>query len=435
MTKPRILRRPGKRILVVDTVLEFGLSVAQRLQRDGCDVCYSSIWGPEGASPYCDFLGRGCSLRLAPEAWMAQIEWAQLATVTGSEHRGALVEYLRAQRVPTVGPDSRGAALELDRDLGHKVAAAAGLRVPWQQRFASVAAIRDHVKASRGLYVLKLDQTLRAACETFVSSDPSAEDLLSVLDRLESRLGFAAGSVGLYLQERVAGLEVSVGGWFNGREIVDGRLLVNYESAPGFLYDLRVSGHSLIDARQLTAALAAQDYRGPFDINGMVGADGRLTYLEWTPRWGAGMTEFMCHATENLAALLEASATGGQARLLRKDLAPLTLVVNARVDDPDEICDVILPRGGAMPVAEADRSFWADNAGFARAWHVFPLQRGEHRRARYVADAATVDDAAIKIEELAGRARLVDSYVDTAAAVAVLRDRADELADYFKDAA
>ena len=47
----------------------------------------------------------------------------------------------------------------------------------------------------------------------------------------------------------------------------------------------------------------------------------------------------------------------------------------------------------------------------------------------------TTIDAAIKIEELAGRARLVDSYVDTAAAVAVLRDRADEVADYFKDAA
>ena len=427
------------RVLVVDHILMFGLSLAQRMGKvDGHEVVYASNWGPSSDSPFCEFLGRGSAgVELDPEGWMRHLEGIDVATVTGSEHRGHIVEFLRKVGVPVCGPDSDAVRLELDRQFGWEIARGAGIKVPWQQRFDDLSEVREYVEQNPGKYVLKLDQTVRAAGETLVSQDPKGEDLIAGLTRLEVKLDFCAGSVGYYLQELVEGTEVAISGMFNGNKIVGDRLLVSFDASSGFCYDLRVDGSALLDASALTAALQALEYRGPFDVNGMLTPSGEFVFLEWTPRWGSGITEFFCHSAMDLGELLRSVATGEDCPLLMPEVeGKVVVLVNVREEDNAEnILSIILPKGQDMPVLDPSGvSFWIDNAAKTNEgkWVVLPVSKDEHRKGRYCAHAATLEEAIKLVDKLAETCKIAECFIDTARAMQELDKRVKTIYGHIK---
>ena len=115
------------RILVIDPILFLAPVLVQRLVLDGHEVVYAPIWGPKSDSPFMDALCRGTGAKVDPEGWMNWLDWAEVATLTGSEHRGHITTFLRKAGVPVSGPGPWGVRLELDREFGHEQFRQAGL--------------------------------------------------------------------------------------------------------------------------------------------------------------------------------------------------------------------------------------------------------------------------------------------------------------------
>lgn len=417
------------RVLVVDHILMFGAPVAQRLAREGHEVVYASVWGADSDNPMADYLCNGNSkITVAPEGWMKYAKWADVATVTGSEHRGHVVKYLRDQGVPVAAPGAWGAELELDRGFGTKIAEECGLKVPWSQRFSSPEEVEAFIKKHPKRYVFKVDQNARAYAETTVAADPESHDIIEVVRRMSSLMPFKSPTVGYYLYEMLEGTEVAAGGWFNGEKFI-GDLYLSFDGSGGFCYDLRYSGFDLVDRKKVEDRLRAAKYRGPLDINGML-VDGEFVYLEWTPRWGMGMTEFYCHAAENLGEMLRAVATGREALpVAEKYRDRVAAILNVRDEsyENDNFLDVTLPEGQNLPVVRDNASFWVmwPAKSPEGRWISLPVHTREKRKAAYVGFGADFPAAVAAAEKLAEEALISTAAVDGSRTLKELSKRVD----------
>lgn len=407
------------RVLIIDHILLEGATLAQRLVKDGHEVVLSGIWGRQGDSPVSRFLGNGLAgVKIDPDGWMRWLKWADVATVTGIEHQGKIVSYLREQGVPVAAPGPWACSLELDRTVGQTVAREAGLLTPWQKEFANPDEVVAFIEKNPRRYVLKVDQNLRAYIETFVPDEDDSADMVQRLKSLSGRIPDTKN--GFHLQEFIEGVEVAVGGWFNGDQIL-GDLYVSFDGDFGFCYDLRYTGDGFLDRAKLEAVLKKGKLRGPFDINGMV-VDGKFYYLEWTMRWGCGMTDFFCHATEDLGELLRGVATGGPGVPVRAELmGKMATSILLRYDDDD--CDeasltVGLPEGESLPVIKPDVSFFVTWPGKSPdgKWMSLPVLPTK-RRGMYVAVADTLEECLRKVDIMS------DSYYIPQGAVEVARAR------------
>jgi phosphoribosylamine-glycine ligase len=418
------------RVLVVDTYLCHGLPIAQRLRRDGHEVMYASIWGPESESPYMSTLGLGMGFELAPDNWMKGIGWADVATVTGSSHRGKIVEYLRKNGVPVAGPGPWGTRLELDRAYGREIFREIGLKPPEVQRFFDPDKLVAYVKKNPNRYVLKIDQTARAFLETFVGSDPEGEDVAEKVRMLAPKLAaFPKDGIALHLEEFIPGTEVAVEGWFNGKELV-GPLMVTYDGDGGFAYDLSVDSSKLVDPEAITRAYAKRKFRGLVNINGMLTDDGEYRPVEWTPRWGNGLTEFFCHSVSDLGEMLLGVATGRKVETVRSALKDrMVLIVDAKTEEiPEHALDIVTTED--LPVVRKNSSFWATYPAKIRdKWLSLPVvnDRFGRRVAAYVADAPTLDKAFREVDALAGDVSVSGAMVLSGMARKELTKRVDRI--------
>jgi hypothetical protein len=407
------------KVLVIDYTLFAGLLVCEKLSRDGHEVVYSSIWGPMSDSPYMDALGKGLpNVKLAPDGWMEWIEWADVATITGSEHKGGITNYLRKRGLPVSGPGKWQARLELDRQFGKEVFRKVGLDPTDGQRFTDVDDLVDFVEANPNRYVLKLDQTARSISETVVGEDPEGKDIIDAARAIGVQVRFADGAVGMYLDELVKGTEIGIGGWFNGKKIL-GDLMITYEGHAGYAYDLRNTADKLVDRKKLESVLASHTYHGSFDINGFLTEDDEYRPIEWTPRWGGGTTEFFCHVTPDLGKLLYACATGGTAPVLSESAkGKVGVIVNAKdeSEDMDTPMDVILPKGKGPPFfLNKDASFWVMwPTKTKRGWMSLPVLGEQMRRVgMYVAIGDTFDQALDKVDDVAEEAKIAGTVVES----------------------
>ncbi len=373
-------------------------------------------------------------ITVAPDEWMNWIGKVDCATITGSEHRGHIPSYLRKNGVPVAGPGPWSSKLELDRAFGQKVLTEMGLRPPKTEVFTRVSDVINHIESNPARYVFKLDQTARSVSETFPGQDPDGRDVADHLRKIENKLRFAEGLVKFYLEEAMKGTEVGVGGWFNGERFLNS-LMVTYEDHGGYAYDFRVTAEKLLDEEKIASVLRKHKYRGTIDINGFLTEDGYRA-IEFTPRWGGGTTEFMCHAAEDLGELLYACATGGETQVLRKAVSNggVTALVNAVVDEVDDIpWPITLPNEkGAVPVAwQGDSSFWMTwPSRSSHGWVNLPVLPLEKRVGSYVATASSMGRAFRKIDDLSGRAYMAAATVELGRAKEELVGKVDKVYRY-----
>ncbi|MBP0494010.1 hypothetical protein [Roseomonas indoligenes] len=139
--------------------------------------------------------------------WRAELDWVGRDGIIFFERigRGAIQEELRAQGYRVVGGSTFGDRLEAEREFGQTVLREAGLAIAESHSFAHPSLALEWLVRHPGRYVLKHDDTART---TFVGDHPEGADLAFMLRR--------AGEGRVLLMERLDGVEVGVGAYFDG---------------------------------------------------------------------------------------------------------------------------------------------------------------------------------------------------------------------------
>jgi len=158
----------------------------------------------EEAAEHRAFLGL---LDFVPD-WWAELDWVGRDGVIFFERigRGAVQDALRAEGYRVVGGSAFGDRLEEDRAFGQAVLREIGLPIAESTSFAHPSLALEWLARHPGRHVLKHDDVHRT---TFVGDHPRGDDVAFMLRR--------AGEGRVLLMERLEGVEVGVGAYFDGK--------------------------------------------------------------------------------------------------------------------------------------------------------------------------------------------------------------------------
>lgn len=187
------------KVLIIDTVGSAGLDLAMRAEQAGHHVRYYNLpkeWDT----------GEGLVDRV--DAWEPEMDWAELIIPTGNNlYEASLAPYF-GKGYPIFGANAKGAALELDRELGQQTLKACGVQtVPYHcvQKIEEAIAL---VQRTQKAYAIKPWGGTTDKSLTCVARD--ADEAIFMLTRWK-----ADGLDGqLMLQEKIDGVEMGIAGWF-----------------------------------------------------------------------------------------------------------------------------------------------------------------------------------------------------------------------------
>ncbi len=250
------------------------------------------------------------------EDWRSELPWVGrdgIVLFEGLGH-GAAQDRLRAEGYRVVGGSALGDRLETDRAYGQSVLAGLGLPTAWSQGFATPAAAADWLGRNPGAYVLKYDGGIGA---TFIGEHPAGADIAFLL-----RQGPERGVV--LLMERLRGIEVGIGGYFDGTRFLH-PACIDFEHKRFFPGDMgemtgemgtlaAFEGAERLHAatlERLTPVLAAAGHVGYVNLNLIVDERGPFP-LELTCRFGnPGFAILAAMQADGWGDLLRRMAFGG----------------------------------------------------------------------------------------------------------------------------
>ncbi len=279
------------RVLMLSREL-YGASICHRLAREGCEV---RIWGL--ACEYADALdgiaGKAADLSKGLD-WVGR-DGLVVADCVGF---GALQDELRAKGFSVVGGSAGGDRLELDRPWCQRLLAECGVATVPTLHFANAELAIAHVRAHPGPdgWVIKQNGHSESLF-CYVGRLADGSDVIDMLACYRSRYG---DDLGIVLQRGVAGVEIGVGRYFNGRDWV-GPIEMNVEHKklfPGGLgpktgemgtlmwYDADEDNRLFQGTlSRLVPYLREAGFHGDVDINCVVNEKGAFP-LEVTARFG-----------------------------------------------------------------------------------------------------------------------------------------------------
>ncbi len=257
---------------------------------------------------------------IAPVAdWRAELGWVGHDGVILFEGvgQGALQDQLRRDGYQVIGGSAAGDRLEQDRSHGQAALAGAGLPTAWTRGFPDPPAALDWLAGNPGCYVLKYDEP---GHNTYVGEHPAGLDVAFMLRRPDHR-----GPV--LLMERLRGVEVGIGGYFDGTAFLQ-PACIDFEHKRFFPGDRgEMTGEmgtlaSYEGAERLFAAtlgrvaplLAAAGHVGYVNLNLIVDERGPFP-LEFTCRFGnPGFAVLAAMQAAGWGDLLARMARGGGGR-------------------------------------------------------------------------------------------------------------------------
>ena len=253
------------------------------------------------AEPLCHGTLAGMVERTAD--WRAELEWIRAAGRDGiilfenvADSRGALQDRLRAEGYNVIGGSAYGDRLENDRVYAQGVLAELGLPIAPGWEFSDFAAADGFIAARPAQYVLKFNGPGFAASDNYVGHAPDGGDVRAVLATKAARLHDRR--VSFILMQRVFGVEMGVGAYFNGETFLRPACL-DWEHKRFFAGDLgeltgemgtvvTYDGSDVFFARTLARMeqrLRQNGYCGYINLNTIVNDKG-IWPLEFTCRFG-----------------------------------------------------------------------------------------------------------------------------------------------------
>ncbi|MBL6455803.1 hypothetical protein JMJ55_10750 [Belnapia sp. T6] len=221
--------------------------------------------------------------------WRQQLDWVGRDGIILFEraNRGEIADALRRDGYRVIGGSAFGDRLENDRAFGQAVLQRLGLPVAGSRAFDSPAEALRWLAQAPGCQVLKFDDS---RLPTFVGEHPAGLDLAFMLRR--------AGPGRVLLQERLGGVEVGVGAYFDGRQFLR-PACIDFEHKrffPGEMGEMTgemgtlasyEGGERLFEATlgRVAPLLAEAGHVGYVNLNLMVDERGPLP-LEFTCRFG-----------------------------------------------------------------------------------------------------------------------------------------------------
>jgi len=184
--------------------------------------------------------------------------------------------------------------LENDREFGYNIMKACGIKVPKSEKFTDFDAGLAFVKKNDGTRYVFKPHGQKERFLTHVAE--STDEMVAMIKHYKDLWGDT--KIAFELQEFVAGIEMAMGGWFNGEKFCkqvmpnfEYKKLMNADIGPntgemGTVICYRT--HSKLYQETLAKAeafLKTTGYRGFVDLACVVTKDGAYG-LEWTTRFG-----------------------------------------------------------------------------------------------------------------------------------------------------
>lgn len=229
--------------------------------------------------------------------WRADVPWADVIVFDDTLGQGAEAEALRAMGKLVVGGSAYTDRLEDDRAFGQEELRRCGVNILPYRQFDNFDEAIAYVREKPDRYVIKPSgESGNVKRRLFVGDEEDGEDVVRVLEAYKKSF---PDEIKLFqLQQRVTGVEVAVGAFFNGREFVL-PINVNFENKKLFPGNIGPStgemGTSMFwsganrmfnsTLRLMAPLLARESYVGYIDLNCIVNGQG-IYPLEFTARFG-----------------------------------------------------------------------------------------------------------------------------------------------------
>lgn len=234
--------------------------------------------------------------------WRNELEWIRSADKEGvilfeGVSDGNTQDELRIKGYNVIGGSALGDRLEGDRAFGQGFLREAGIDTIATHEFEDFDAALRFVRERPRQYVLKLNGTGWQSNTTYLGEMENGADMLAMLHVTRKRWPSDC-DVSFVLMDRVSGVEVGVGSFFNGREFLKPANL-DWEHKrffPGDVGELTGEMGTVVTYRRaekifdatlarLESKLQVSGYCGYINLNTIVNDEG-IWPLEFTSRFG-----------------------------------------------------------------------------------------------------------------------------------------------------
>jgi len=229
--------------------------------------------------------------------WEPEVDWADVIIFDDVLGQGKKAKKLRDAGKLVIGGTPYTDMLEDDRAFGQMELKKYGINIIPFRDFTSFDEAIAFVEANPGKYVLKPSREAQNVKGIlFVGEEEDGKDMLQVLH--DYKKAYSKKILQFQMQKHIVGVEVAVGGFFNGHEFAL-PINVNFENKKLFPGNLGPStgemGTTMFFSepnkifnqtlKKMEERLADEHYVGYIDINCIVNGNG-IYPLEWTSRFG-----------------------------------------------------------------------------------------------------------------------------------------------------
>lgn len=229
--------------------------------------------------------------------WESHVDWADVIVFDDTLGQGERAMALRKKGKLVVGGNPYSDRLEDDRSFGQEELKKAGVSIIPYKEFDNFDSAIEYVRANPDRYVIKPSgEAQNVKRRLFVGEEEDGKDVLQMLEAYKKN--FSKEIKIFQLQKRVVGVEVAVGGFFNGKEFVT-PINVNFEHKKLFPGNIgpptgemgtsmfwsqpnKIFNNTL---KRMEPRLREEGYVGYIDVNCIVNGNG-IYPLEFTARFG-----------------------------------------------------------------------------------------------------------------------------------------------------
>lgn len=284
------------------------------------------------------------------DSWKTELEWVTkdgLIVFDGCGF-GPVQNKLRSQGFLVTGSSESGNKLENNREYGNEIFKKCGLSTVPQMNFDSIDKAISFIKQHRKKWVIKQNSTGTSLKSfNYVGMLENAEDVIDVLTNYKKETIYKDAVI--TLQEKVEGVEIGVGRYFNGTDWV-GPIEINLEHKKYFPGDLGPTtsemgtlawydSHENNKLFQTTLSklknyLEGINFKGDMEINCIVNEKGAFP-LEATARFGSPIVHLQSEIqTTPWGGMLMALARGEDFKVKWKRGFGIVVVVTVPTSQP-----------------------------------------------------------------------------------------------------